>query len=371
MEGERRDFLDTLLSTPSPSGFEAAGQRAWVEYVSAFADEVSTDAYGNAVAVHEGTDDGPAIAFAGHADEIGYIVRRIDDDGFLRIGPIGGADRTVSKGQHVTVHAAEGTPVPGVIGQTAIHLRERSEEEYEDIEAQFVDVGASSREEAAELVEVGDPVTVRSTVRALRGARFAASGLDNRVGTWAAAEGLRRAVEADAEATVYAVSTVQEEVGLQGAKMVGFELAPDARVGREEGLRERRFCDAVVAVDVTHATDHPNVDAKRRDPVRLGGGPVVTRGSVNHPVLVELARDAAADAGVDVQLQAAGVRTGTDADAFYTSRGGVPSLTLGLPLRYMHTPVEVVDETDLDGVSALLGAIVDRAGDVDSFSVRV
>ena len=352
MDDDRRAFLTDLLTTPSPSGYEAVGQRVWVDYVRGFADDVWTDDYGNAVAVHEGDADA-SIAFGGHADEIGYIVRDITDDGFLRIGSIGGADRTVSKGQHVTVHAE--TAVAGVIGQTAIHLREPDEESYQDIAEQFVDIGAEDGDEAGELVEVGDPVTVETQVRSLHGDRIAAKGMDNRVGTWSAAEGLRAAVEADVDATVYAVSTVQEEVGIQGAKMVGFDLDPDA----------------AVAVDVTHATDSPDIPGKRVGPVELGAGPVVSRGSANHPSLVELARGAAGDAGVDIQLQATGSRTGTDADAFYTSRGGIPSLNLGIPNRYMHTPVEVIDTADLDAVADLLGAMAVGAADAAPFSVDI
>jgi len=351
LEPERRAFLDRLLETPSPSGFETRGQRVWLDYVSDFADDVWTDDYGNAVAVHDGGET--ELALAGHADEVGYIVRRIDDDGFVRIGSIGGADRTVSKGQHVTVHAED--PVAGVVGQTAIHLRERDEERYDDVEEQYVDVGAVDGDEAESLVSVGDPVTVSTTVEDLHGSRISARGMDNRIGVWAAAEGLRRAVEADADATVYAVSTIQEEVGLQGARMVGADLAPDA----------------VVAADVTHATDSPGIPDKRRGPVELGAGPVVTRGSAKHPVLVETARAAADDAGVDVQLQAAGSRTGTDADAFFTAAGGTPALNVGLPNRYMHTPVEVIDATDLDDLARLLGAMAVRAGSVDSFAVDV
>jgi len=352
MDDDRRAFLTDLLTTPSPSGYEVVGQRVWLDYVQGFADDVWTDEYGNAVAIHEGDADA-SIAFGGHADEIGYIVRDITDDGFLRIGPIGGADRTVSKGQHVTVHAE--TPVAGVIGQTAIHLRDREDESHEDISEQFVDVGAADGDEAHELVEVGDPVTVETRVRPLHGDRIAARGMDNRVGVWSAAEGLRAAVESDVDATVYAVSTIQEEVGIQGAKMVGFDLDPDA----------------AVAVDVTHATDNPDIPGKRVGPVELGDGPVVSRGSANHPSLVELARDAAGESGVDVQFQATGTRTGTDADGFYTSRGGIPSLNIGIPNRYMHTPVEVIDTADLDAVAELLGAMAAGAADAAPFGVDI
>ncbi|WP_257629075.1 M42 family peptidase [Haloplanus salinarum] len=354
LDPDRRAFLHRLLETPSPSGFETRGQRVWLDYVDEFADEVRTDDYGNAVAIHRGDPDvDTSFAVAGHADEIGFIVRRIDDDGYVRIGAIGGADRTVSKGQHVTVHGDD--PVPGVVGQTAIHLRETGEESYDDIGEQSVDVGATDGDEARDLVSVGDPVTFSTTVEELHGSRVAARGLDNRIGVWAAAEALRRAAAADVDATVYAVSTIQEEVGLQGARMVGVDLSPDA----------------VVAVDVTHATDSPGIPEKRRSPVELGEGPVVSRGSANHPVLVDLARTVADDADVDVQLQATGTRTGTDADAFYTASGGTPSLSLGLPNRYMHTPVEVIDEVDLRDLGALLGAMAERADDLEDFAVDV
>jgi len=351
MDDTPRDFLEELLSTPSPSGYETEGQRVWIDYVSEFADDVWTDDYGNAVAVHEGSGDGPEIAFGGHADEIGFIVRDIDDNGFLRISRIGGSDRTISQGQHVTVHSDD--PVQGVIGQTAIHLRDVGSKEYNDISEQFVDIGAADADEAEELVEVGDPITFSTELFELNGTRLSARGMDNRVGTWSAAEGLRHAVEHDVAATVYAVSTVQEEVGIKGAQMVGFDLDPDA----------------AIAVDVTHATDNPDVKGKHKGPVELGAGPVVSRGSANHPKVVDLARQAAEAADVDIQLQATGTRTGTDADAFYTSRSGIPSLNLGIPNRYMHTPVEVIDMEDLNGVAALLGAVAEAAGDVDSFAV--
>jgi endoglucanase len=349
MDRVRREFLESLLETPSPSGFEVEGQRVWVEYVSEFADRVETDEYGNAYAVYEGGD--PTVAFVGHADEIGFIVRKIDEEGFLHIGRIGGADHTVSKGQHVTVHADE--PVQGVIGQTAIHLRE--DHETEEIGKQTIDIGVEDGEAARELVEVGDPVTVSTTVESLAATRLSARGMDNRIGTWAAAEGLRRAAESGVEATVVAVATVQEEVGLKGAQMVSYDLDPDA----------------AIAVDVTHATDAPGAPGDKGGDIELGEGPVVARGSTNNPALVAAVREAGDEVGIDYQLQAAGVRTGTDADAFYTARGGIPSLNVGLPNRYMHTPVEVIDTEDLVAVADLLGAFAERAGEYERFGVEV
>lgn len=342
MESTQREFLDELLETASPSGFETASQQAWIEYVSEFADEVRTDDYGNAVAVLEGDD--PSIALAGHSDEIGFMVRDIDEDGSIRLTKIGGSDRTVSRGQHVHIHTDDGA-IPGVIGQTAVHLRDRSEDSIADIDEQHVDIGVEDDEEANELVERGDPVTFQQTISELDNDRIAGRGLDNRVGIWAAADAFRRVAKNDPDATIYAVSTVQEELGLRGAQMVGFDLDPDV----------------AIAIDVTHATDEPGAPSSEHTGVELGSGPVVSRGSANHPRVVEAVRAVAEEEGIDIQLEATGSRTGTDADAFYTSSGGIPSLNLGLPNRYMHTPVETLDLDDLDAAAELLGEFAARA----------
>ena len=350
MDSQARSFLTELLETPSPAGFETRGQRVWLEYVSTFAEETWTDDYGNAVAVSRGEPDAPEIVLTGHADEIGFVVRSIDDDGFVRPGRIGGSDATVSRGQHVTIHAEDG-PVEGVIGQTAIHLREENgEPEVTDL---WIDIGAADGEDARERLEVGDPITFSSTYTWLTEDRLAGRGLDNRVGTWAAAEGLRRAV--DAEATVYAVSTIQEELGGQGARMIGFDLEPDA----------------VVAVDVGHALDYPSAPSEKGSDVELGKGPVVARGSTNHPVLCEAVRETARDAEIEIQLEALGVGTGTDADRFFTARGGIPSQVVSVPNRYMHTPVETIDVGDLENVAALLGAVAATAHEHAPFAVDV
>jgi endoglucanase len=347
MDDHRRALLDDLLATATPSGFETAGQRVFLDYVSEYADETETDDYGNAVAVHEGDPEVDcAVVLAGHGDEIGLMVRDITDDGFLKLTRVGGTDRTVTRGQHVTVHGRDG-PVPGVVGQVAIHLRD-GDDEVPDVEEMHVDVGVEDGDAARELVEIGDPITVEGRVRDLAGSRVAARGMDNRTGVWSAAEGFRRAVERDAAATVYAVSTVQEEIGRKGAEMVAYDLDPDV----------------VVAADVTHATDTPGAPNKGSG-VELGAGPVVGRGAANHPVVVNAVREVAADEGVAVQLAAAGSDTGTDAESFYTSRAGTASFNLGIPNRYMHTPVEVVDTSDLNDAAAVMGAF---AAEVEAFA---
>ncbi|MFC7215225.1 M20/M25/M40 family metallo-hydrolase [Saliphagus sp. GCM10025334] len=350
MESQPRDVLVSLLETPSPSGYETRGQRVWIDYVSQFADEVRTDAYGNAIAVHEGEPDDLEIALTGHADEIGFIVRSIDDDGFLNVGRIGGSDPSVARGQHVTVHAEDG-PVEGVIGQTAIHLREDDDEpEISDL---WIDIGAEDEEEAAERVAVGDPITFSSSVSWLSETRLAARGMDNRVGTWIAAEAFRRAVEHGTDATVYAVSTVQEEVGTKGAKMVGFDLEPDA----------------VIVVDVGHAVDYPSAPSEKTSQMELGGGPALGRGSTNHPVLFDALRTVADEEEIDVQVEALGLGTGTDADSFFTAAGAIPSQVVSVPNRYMHTPVEVVDTEDLEDIADLLGSFASSAHEFAPFSV--
>ncbi len=351
MDDNQREFLDSLLETASPSGFEAPSQQVWIEYVSEFADEVRTDDYGNAVAIKEGGE--PTVAVAGHGDEIGFMVRDIEDNGYIRMTPIGGSDRTVTKGQHVQIHTDDG-PIPGVIGQTAIHLRDREDDTIQDIDEQHVDIGVEDGEEAEELVERGDPITFDQTISELDGGKIAARGLDNRIGIWAAAEGFRRAVEAEPEATVCAVSTVQEELGLQGAKMVGFDLDPDV----------------AVAVDVTHATDEPGAPGSEKTGVELGGGPSIARGSANHPKVVAALREVAETEGIDVQIEATGSRTGTDADAFYTSRSGIPAVNVGVPNRYMHTPVETLDLADLDAAAELLGQFGATADEYE-YSVEI
>jgi endoglucanase len=347
MDELQRQFLYDLLSVASPSGFEQGGQQIWLDYLEPYATELRTDAYGNAVAVYEGGESETEIALAGHGDEIGLMVREVAEDGYLKLSRIGGADSSVTRGQHVTVHTAAG-PLAGVVGQTAIHLRDSEDGGDEKVTDMFVDVGATDGEAAEELVDVGDPITFSSGVQELEGSRLAGRGLDNRTGVWAAAEGFRRAVEAEAEATVYAVSTVQEEVGLRGARMVGFDLDPDV----------------MIATDVSHAVDYPGAPKSKTTPHELGAGPVIARGTQNHPQLVAAGRTLAEEAEIDVQLAASGGPGGTDAVAFYTSRGGTPTLDVGLPNRYMHTPVEVVDLEDLDAVAALKGSLAAR---IDEF----
>jgi len=263
MEETRRAFLEDLLTTASPSGFEGDVQRRWVSYVEEFADEVRTDAYGNAVAVHEGGE--PAIAVGGHADEIGLMVRDVTDDGALALTRVGGSDRTVMRGRYVTVHADD--PVHGVIGRTAIHLRE-DDGEPDGISALAVDVGADGEETARELADVGDPVALASGVEGPAGSRIAGRGPDDRMGIWAVAEALRRAVERDAP-------------GVGGVKPVATADGSMPDQGRPLDVLEDSLGE-VVAVNLKDGTVHTGTLAGYDQHMNLvleeGGDVTIIRG---------------------------------------------------------------------------------------------
>ncbi len=349
-------FLKTLLETPSPSGFVTRGQRVWLDYVKPFADETRTDAYGNCFAILN-PKGSTKILLAGHSDEIGFMVQFISDDGFIYFQSIGGSDPALARGQRVTIHA-KGGPVPGVIGQLAIHLQEQDDRkkvpEWHQI---IIDIGANSKKEVEELVRIGDPITYSYGVQQLRNNRIAARACDNRIGTFAAAEGLRIAFENRKKltASVIAVSTIQEENGLYGASMAGYSAHPDV----------------ALVVDVTHATDIPLCTKPKHGDIKLGGGPVLSIGSANHPVVNERLATVAGRAKIPLQRESNPRSTGTDADAIFRQRGGIPTASIGLPNRYMHSPVEVIDLGDLEKIGELLGQFALDIGRNDSFAVKI
>lgn len=350
------DFLTSLLETPSPSGFETRGQRVWLDYAKPFADETRADAYGNCYAILNPAGS-PRILLGGHADEIGFMVNYVSDDGFIYFQSIGGSDPALARGQRVTIHGKDG-PVPGVIGQLAIHLQEPDDRKKVPDWHQFIiDIGATSKREVEKIVRVGDPITYSYGVQKLLNHRIAARACDNRIGTFAAAEGLRVAFENRRKLTacVIAVSTIQEENGLYGASMAGYSVHPDA----------------ALVVDVTHATDIPLCTKPKHGDVRLGGGPTLGIGSANHPVLVERLAAVARRARIPVQFDPAPRRTGTDADAIFRQRGGIPTVSIGLPNRYMHSPVEVVDLRDLERIGNLLGRFALDVKKGERFAVTV
>ena len=354
MRKESLDFLERLLTAPSPSGHESPGQRVWCDYVRQFADEVRTDAYGNAVAVLNGGGD-PKIMIDGHADEIGLMVKHVDDKGFIYFQRIGGVDPALVRGKRVNIHTAKGV-VRGVIGAPAIHLRERGKEpKVPKVHECYIDIGAKDGKEAQRRVAVGDPITFVDDFELLNRNVAVARGFDNRAGTWVAAEALRLAASGAPRCAVFACSSVQEEVGLSGAKMNVFNLKPDA----------------ALVVDVTHATDIPGIDAKQHGEVKLGAGPTISIGRENHPVLVDRLRKVAKRKRIPVQFEPFSTTGGTDAWAIYVGNGGVPSVVVSVPNRYMHTTVEMVDLRDIQRTAELLAAFIADVKAGERFVVKV
>ena len=348
------EFLKTLLNTPSPSGFETRGQKVWVDYVSQFADSVEIDSYGNAFATLNPGGD-PVILMSGHIDELGLMISHISEEGFLYFKGIGGVDRTLIRGQRITVHGSQG-PVPGITGLLAIHLQEPDDRnKVPEMHSMYIDIGVSSRKEAEKLVNVGDPVTYSAEFQELAGGRFAARGCDNRIGAWAAAEGLRLASlkKSSLKAKIIAVSTIQEENGLYGASMAGYSVHPDV----------------ALVVDVTHSTDIPNCSKPKHGEVSMGKGPVISLGSVNHPVVNARLREVAKSAGIPLQSEANPRWSGTDADAIFKQKGGIPTVSIGVPNRYMHSPVEMIQYSDLEETAKLLTAFALEAKKKERFGV--
>jgi endoglucanase len=283
---------------------------------------------------------------AGHIDEIGLMVSYIDDKGFLNFAPIGGHDATVLVGQRVYVHTATQTLL-GVLGRKPIHLLSADERKAPvEIKGLWIDIGASSRDEAEKLVRVGDPVTLAGGLERLRGDLLVAKAFDDRVGAYVAAEVLR-AVAGDAlQAAVFAVGTCQEEVGYRGAITSAARIKPDV----------------AIAVDVGHALDYPGVDdeKKRRNYLALGKGPQISRGPNINPVVFDLLVQAADAEGIPYQIDPTPGESGTDGWAIQVAHQGVATGIIGISLRYMHTPVEVLSTVDLDQTVALLAAFIRR-----------
>jgi putative aminopeptidase FrvX len=340
-------LLDKLLRTAGPSGYEAPAAAVWREEAS-FA-TLSADGIGSSVA--RVGDAAPLLAVVGHIDEIGLVVRHIDERGFIWFGTIGGWDPQILVGQRVEIQAKDG-PVTGVVGRKPMHLLDAdARKKVVETKSMHIDVGASDRDEAANLVRVGDPVVIESEPRRLAGGRMVSRSMDNRLGAYVALEALRRCHQRGSlSASFAAVAAVQEEIGLFGARTSAFSIRPDL----------------AVVVDVTHATDAPGIEEKELGSHDLGSGPVIYRGSTLSPHVFELLVETAEGNGIAHTVGATGSTTGTDADAVQFARSGVPTGLVSIPLRYMHSPVEMVDLADLEATVELIAAFADRIdGDID------
>ena len=341
MEARSHEFLKQLLETPSPSGYERPIQDVVRRWAAPFADEVVTDRHGNVIASlfpQEKTVSPVKIMLAGHCDQIGLMVQHIDSDGFLYVQPIGGWDMQILLGQYLTVWTKEG-PIQGVVSRKAPHLLSPEERAkvpgFTDV---WVDIGSKNQEETAALVKHGDPVTVSLGYRPLRNNMAASPAMDDKVGLWVVMEALRLLNDRPRKAAVYSVSTVQEEIGLRGAATSAHGINP--QVG--------------IAVDVCHATDTPSNEKKQLGDVKLGAGPVLFRGPNINPRVLEELEAAAGRISIPVQVRGVSRATGTDANVIQISRDGVATGLIGIPNRYMHSPVEVVHLDDLDHAARLI-----------------
>ena len=334
-----------LLTAPGPPGHESEPARVWREAAEGFADEVTTDRLGTTVARVAGSSERPLMAVVGHIDEIALLVSHVTDKGFLHVVQSGGWDAQVLVGQRVEVLTRDGI-VPGVVGRKPPHLTDAEERKKAvQLKHLHVDIGAKDRDEARSLVSTGDQVLIAAEPLELPNGRLASRALDNRLGVFVAIEVARRVKEAGGgTASVAGVAAVQEEIGAHGAQVMAYGLEPDL----------------AVVVDVTHATDAPGVDPGELGEHGLGSGPVITRGAIVSRTVNDLL-DAAAEAeGIECSTEAAGRSTGTDADTVHLSRRGVATAVVSIPLRYMHSPVELVDLADVEATIKLLTALALR-----------
>lgn len=343
MQEESFAFLKHIVDTPGPSGYEQQVQKVFRERVQAFSDETRTDIMGNVIAV-KNPEGRPRVMLAGHADEIGFIVRYINEDGFLYFGQIGGHDAVVTVGQRVYVHTKVG-PVLGVLGRKAIHLLESDERnKIPNTNDLWIDIGVSNRKEAEEMVQIGDCVTYAQDLQRLQGNRATARSFDNKMGCYIVAEAMRILAEKKLSCAVFGVATVQEEIGLRGARTAAFGIEP--LVG--------------IATDVGHATDFPGADKKKIGDIKLGGGPIVMRGANINPKVFELLVQTSKELDIPIQIEAAGGGTGTDANAMQISRAGMATGIISVPLRYMHTPCEVMALDDIENAAKLMAGFCER-----------
>jgi putative aminopeptidase FrvX len=349
-------LLLDLLGAHGPSGYETDPAAVWLRAAGGFA-EVSADVLGTPlarVAAKHGSAHPPRrLLVMGHIDEIGLIVTHIDDEGYLWFAPVGGWDAQILVGQRVALATRAGQ-VRGVVGRKPIHLlREEDRKKVVELRELHIDIGARDGEDARERVRIGDVAVIDADPVALPNGRLVSRALDNRVGSFVALEAARLLAEAGGGAwELDAVAVAQEEITFGGSRTSTFALAPDA----------------AIVIDVTHATDAPGIEVKELGKHPLGSGPVITRGSTIHPRLFELLSETATKQRIPFTVEASARATGTDADAVHLSRAGVPTALVSIPLRYMHSPVELVQLEDVHAAARLIAAAALALDGEESFT---
>ena len=330
-------FLRDLLLTPGTSGYEQDIQKVVRSFTQEFAESTETDVHGNVIAT---VNPGAAcrILLDAHCDQIGLIVRHIDDSGFIRVSAVGGWDMQILLGQRMLVHTQSGS-IPGIIARKPIHLLNDNERKtVPKIQELWIDIGSASSSETKEVVRIGDSITPEPCLRELRNGRLAGVAMDNRTGIWVIMNALTMIAAGRPKAAVFGVSAVQEEIGLRGAQTSAYNVNPHV----------------AIAVDVTHATDCPGIDLNEFGDIKIGGGPVVVRGANANPRVFDLLMDTAEKHDIKVQINALARPASNDGAAIQVSRGGCATGLVTLPNRYMHSPVELVAESDLHQAAKLI-----------------
>ncbi len=334
-------FLKNYINTPSPVGFEAAGQRMWMDYVKPFVDSTFTDPYGSAVAVVN-PDQSFKVVIEAHADEISWFVNYINNEGLLYLKRNGGVDHQIAPSQRVFVHGKNG-PVKAVFGWPAIHTRINGadKETVPKVENLFLDCGARSKKEVEDLgIRVGAVVTYQDGFDELAYNNLVGRAFDNRVGGFMIAEVARLLKENNKTLpySLYVVNAVQEEIGLRGAEMIARRIKPNI----------------AIITDVTHDTSTPMVNKIIEGDVMCGKGPSLSYGPAVHNKLLDFVQDVAEKTNIPVQLRTSSRSTGTDTDSFAYANDGCPSVLISIPLRYMHTTVEMLHRSDIDQTIRLM-----------------
>jgi len=347
-----KQFLANLINSVSPSGYEGPVAKVWKAEAETFSGKVWTDTHGNSHAIVN-AGGAPVVMFAGHYDEIGFQISYIDDDGFLWIQPLGGWDPQIAQGQRVQIMTKSGI-VRGVIGKLAIHMQTPEQrKQVTEIKDVWVDIGAKDKKDAESMVEIGDPLVVAYGFEEIANGLAIGRAFDDRAGAFVVLEAARQLAKLNPKAEIHCVATVQEEIGLRGARTAAYGINPD--IG--------------IAVDVTFATDHPNMGEgiKRENLIELGKGPVLTRGPNINSKLFDLFVKTAKAEKIPVQINAEPRGTGTDANALQLNRAGVTTALVSIPLRYMHSPCETISLKDLEQCAKLIAKTVEKIKPSTSF----
>jgi tetrahedral aminopeptidase len=337
------DFLKLLLSAPSPSGYEQPAQIVWREYTSQYSEKIDYDLHGNSIAIFNSTGS-PKIMFAAHCDELGFIIKFIDEKGFIFFEPIGAHDLSIIAGRPVNIITANGQVTGITCKTTTSMLKKEDSKEVPEINNLWIDIGLSSREEAAKLVSIGDPIVYATEFNQINEKIVVSKGFDDKVGIFIISEVLRLLEDKKIAASVFGVSTVQEEIGLRGAQTSSFAIDPT--IG--------------IAIDVTSATDHPNGQVQKEGEIKIGAGPVILKGANANVHVVKLLIDTACEENIPYQIKASARATNTDANVMQLSRKGVATGLVSVPLRYIHTPTELISLEDVENTIKLLVGFTKR-----------